>query len=156
MNVLKAACLWGLTAAIVGCSYIFGSRDSSPVSESAAQRSDVYASESRTLSGLATIENAIHDYIKGEGKIPGRIDDMIPKYLASIPVIELGLSGYSDNSKVRNYPASVIRDGVIDGSQLKDTGYWGYAHNDRQVIIFVDCIRADSRGKPWYKERGVF
>ena len=156
MKAFKAALPCAVAVALSACAYISGSKEVSPVSENVARNSDIYAQESRTLSSLATLESAIHDYIKGEGKIPGKLDDLIPKYLAEIPVTELGIRKHSDNSRVENYPSSIIRDGVIDGSELRDTGHWGYTHNDRQVIVFVDCTHTDSRGKPWYKERGVF
>ncbi len=153
MNNMKATFLSVLAVALAGCAFS-GSRETSPVSESAARQFDVDAHESKTLSGLATLENGVHDYIKGEGRIPGRIEDLIPKYLAEIPVVEI--AKHSESSKVKNYPATVIRDGVIDGTQLRDTGHWGYAHNSRQVIIFVDCTHIDSHGKPWFKDRGVY
>ena len=159
MNRFQATFMCVLAAAFGGCSWFGwgrGDGGGSPVSETFAKQSDIKAQESRTLSGLATLESSLHDYIKGEGKIPEKIEDMIPKYLAEVPLTELGVSKHSDSSNVQRYPSGVIRDGVIDGAQLKDTGYWGYAHNDRQVIIFVDCTHTNSRGKPWFKERGVF
>ena len=49
----------------------------------------------------------------------------------------VSLLGHSETNRVRAYPSRVLQDGAIDGSKLRDSGAWGYVHNDRQVIIFV-------------------
>jgi hypothetical protein len=117
---------------------------------------DFKAKETRTLSNLAKLEASVAAYIEAEKKIPPDLDSLIPRYLADIPTVELGLSKHRDNNDVKVYPAAVLRDGAIDGSQLKDSGRWGYVHNDRQVVIFVDCTHRTSGGSPWYQARGVF
>ncbi|HAM35481.1 MAG TPA: hypothetical protein DEB40_04335 [Elusimicrobia bacterium] len=111
--------------------------------------------ENRILSGLAQMEEALAGYIKTEGRIPDRIDLLVPKYLAEIPDLEIDVPEHGQTSAVKNYPSDALRDGQIDGSRLKDTGRWGYIFNDRQVVVFVDCTHPSSRGRPWYKERGV-
>lgn len=112
--------------------------------------------ESRTLTGLATIEAALADFYKTERRIPRKLDELVPKYLASVPAVEIGVRGHRDTETVRSYSGEVIRDGQIDGSRIDDTGKWGFAQNERQVIIFVDCTHQNSKGVPWYQVRGVF
>lgn len=140
-----------------GCIHAFGSKpESSPGVEADVAHADQYAYESKTLSNLAALEIGVDDFIKTEGRIPDDLDQLIPKYIAEIPAVELGIPAHKDTNKVRYYPAGVIRDGVIDGTQIEDTGRWGYAHNDHQVIVYVDCVHQSSRKKSWYRERGVF
>lgn len=124
--------------------------------DTTANAVDLRVKESRTLSTLAKIEVSISNYIKEEGQIPPRLQDLVPKYLAEIPNVELSVGHHREANDVRNYPSSILRDGQIDGTQLKDSGKWGYVYNDRQVIIFVDCTHLSSRGIPWFQERGVF
>jgi len=123
--------------------------------EGEVETADRYSRESHTLSSLAILERAVASYVR-DHKIPDTLDVLIPDYLAEIPVAELAVEDHEDTSKVMYYPADIIRGGAIDGTKLKDSGKWGYVHNDHQVIIFVDCIHLNSRGKPWYAERGVF
>lgn len=124
--------------------------------DSDVRESDVMIRESRTLSSLAKLEEALAAYIKHEGKIPAKLDQLIPQYLGEIPTVEIGVKGHSDNALVKIYPADVLRDGQITGTRILDTGKWGYVFNDRQVVVFVDCTHNTSRGKPWFQERGVY
>jgi hypothetical protein len=129
--------------------------DISPEVEQTFQEADTRARESRTLSGLAKLEEGLSDYVKAEKKIPKRLEDLIPKYLAEMPTVELPVRGHQDTARVEVYPPEVLRDGRVDGSRLKDTGRWGYVFNDRQVVVFVDCTHKSGRGPAWYQERGV-
>jgi hypothetical protein len=117
---------------------------------------DTEAGENRTLAALAKMEESLNNYIQNEKKIPGTIEEMIPKYLAEMPTVEINVRGHHDNDKVKVYPATILRDGAVDGTKLKDTGYWGYVFNDRQVVVFVDCTHKSRRGRAWYLERGVY
>lgn len=112
--------------------------------------------ESRTLSSLAKIEESIAAYVNTEKQIPKTLDDLVPKYLAEIPSLEIDVRGHPETTKVRVYPADILRDGQIDGTRLKDTGRWGYVHNDRQVVVFIDCTHRSKRGHPWYQQKGVY
>ena len=157
MNKFRIAIAAVIFLSWQGCAINFGGKRNPPEVDSAVQQSDIYEHESRTLSNLATLENGVNDYIRDEKKIPEKLEDLIPKYLAEIPQVELGRPDvHSDTNKVEYYRGRVIQNGRLDESQLKDTGSWGYAHNDRQVIVFVDCTHENSRGRPWYKERGAF
>lgn len=120
------------------------------------EQADRYSRESHTLSNLAVLEKGIEDYLKSERRIPRALDILIPKFLAEIPAVELGMRNHRDNSNVRYYSPEIIENGVINGARLRDSGQWGYVHSDRQVIVFVDCTHLNSRSRPWYKERGVF
>lgn len=120
------------------------------------RRSERMTLESLTLSRLSAIERSLNDFIRAERRIPKRLDELVPKYLAEIPEAETGVRGHKDSGGVRYYPASIIVDGQINGTKLKDTGGWGYVYNDRQVIVFVDCIHKMMDGKFWYQARGVY
>ncbi|MBI5594480.1 MAG: hypothetical protein HY928_00170 [Elusimicrobia bacterium] len=112
--------------------------------------------ESHTLSRLAALERSLNDYIQAKGRIPAKLTDLVPEYLAEIPDAEVGLASHRDTSEVRYYPASVITGGGINGAAIDDSGGWGYAYNDRQVIVFVNCTHQRMDGSLWYKSRGVY
>ncbi len=120
------------------------------------QEVDLRAVESRTLTHLSTMEQAVSDFYRAEKRVPVKLEELIPKYLPEIPQVELGVKGHSVNNDVRLYPAEVIQDGAIDGVRIRDTGRWGYAAKGNRVIIFVDCVHRTSKGNPWYQERGVY
>jgi hypothetical protein len=146
-----------VVAALTGCGGGGASRDASISREveQTVREADSRAAESRTLSALARIEDSVAAYVKSENSIPGKLDDLVPRYLAEIPAVELGVRGHRDTAKVQIYPGAALRDGQIDGSQLKDTGRWGYVHNERQVVVFIDCTHQSPRRQPWYQTRGV-
>ncbi|MBI5630981.1 MAG: hypothetical protein HY921_08865 [Elusimicrobia bacterium] len=146
--------LGGLLSAL-GCQ---SSRDEviSRETELNLQEADARTRELRTISGLAKLEASLSDYYKAEKHIPKALEDLIPKYLAEMPMAETGVRGHKDTTEVRIYGFDVLRGGQIDGSRLKDTGGWGYVYNDRQIVVFVDCTHKSSSGRPWYQERGVY
>ena len=149
--------IWWIAAvaAAAGCAGSANTREdriSSDVEQN-VREVEARAQESRTLSSLAKIEESLATYVKMEKQIPDTLDLLVPKYLAEIPPVELGVRGHRDSALVRLYPAGALRDGQIDGSQLKDTGHWGYVHNDRQVVVFIDCTHLSPQGKPWYLQR---
>lgn len=148
--------LCGLAAAICGCT-TFNSRD--PVSRRVSNEvalSDRRALESLSLSNLAAMERGLNDYIQAKGRIPARLTELIPDYIAEIPDLNLGVPEHASTKRVSVYPASVILDGQINGTMIDDTGGWGYAFNDKQVILFIDCTHKRIDGSLWYKARGVF
>ena len=153
---MRRTCFVLLLAASGGCAMMTGVEPSAKELDKNAADTDTHIRETKTLSTLAALETKIGAYIKAENKIPKDLEDLVPKYLAEIPTVELGVERHKDSSKVKVYPSEVMRDGQIDGTQLRDTGKWGYTFNDRQVIIFVDCTHNSSRGVPWYQERGVY
>ncbi|HAH08100.1 MAG TPA: hypothetical protein DCM05_16510 [Elusimicrobia bacterium] len=120
------------------------------------RRSERLTLESLTLSRLSAIERSLNDFIRAERRIPKRLEELVPKYLAEIPEAETGVRGHKDNSGVRYYAPSIIVDGQVNGTKLKDTGGWGYVHNEQQVIVFVDCVHKMMDGKFWYQARGVY
>jgi hypothetical protein len=140
--------------ALTGCKG-FGVKDEAAAElERNFQDSDRKVRETRNLSGLAEMETALASFVKGERRIPERLDELVPKYLAELPIVDTAAGGHHESSAVKYYASDILRGGQIDGTRLKDTGKWGYVHNDRQVVIFVDCTHPSSRGKPWYKEKG--
>ncbi len=152
---MRKAALLALAATLAGCSFL-SSRDSAKDElDAEIERSDRSERESRTITALSLIERSVDDYYHHEGKIPEKLDKLVPKYLAEIPQADTGVRGHASSSAVRYYPATVIRDGVVDGARLKDSGAWGYVFNNRRVIVFVDCTHPNSRQRPWYREAGA-
>ena len=144
-------------ALLAGCVTFSSSRD--PVSRQVSNEvalSDSRAHESLTLSNLAALERSLNDYIQAKKRIPAKLTELIPDYLAEIPETSLGLREHGDSKEVRYYPGSVILEGQINGALLDDKGGWGYAFNDTQVIVFVDCTHKRLDGSLWYRARGVF
>ncbi|MDE2489943.1 MAG: hypothetical protein KGM24_03800 [Elusimicrobia bacterium] len=143
-------------AGLGGCAYLSGSRDvgSSDV-EKAASADDALVREDRARTDLGHIENALAEYVKAEKRIPAKVEDLVPKYLAEIPSLDLPECGRESN-RVQYYPADVLRDGRVDGTRLYGTGRWGYVHNSHRVVIFVDCLKNSSNGTPWYRVRGIY
>ena len=149
----KSLCLAG---ALAGCAPL-GPQD--PASRRISDEVAVSERSSRgsvTISNLAMLERSINDFIHAKGRIPARLDELIPDYIAGIPEVTLGDRRHDDSKKVRYYPASVIQEGQINGAAIEDTGGWGYAFDDKQVIIFVDCTHKRPDGGLWYRARGVY
>jgi hypothetical protein len=142
-----------LLLSLAGCRGLGLKDESAGELERNVQESDLQVRETRTLAGLAAMETALAGYVKGERRIPERVDELVPKYLAEVPSVDLAIGGHHETSAVRYYASDLLQDGQIDGTKLKDTGKWGYVHNDQQVVIFVDCTHPSTRGKPWYEER---
>lgn len=139
-----------------GCRGMIGRDEIAREVDADVRDSERQIRESRTLSNLAKLESSLADYIKLEKRIPAQLNWLIPKYLAEIPSVEIGIRGHHENSEVKVYPSDVLRDGRISGARIRDTGKWGYVFNERQVVVFVDCTHKSSRGRPWYQERGVY
>ena len=153
---MKRSILVALAAALAACA--FASREErfpKGMSDDVA-RSVRRSAESQTLSRMASLERSLNDFIQAKGRIPAKLTELVPEYLAQIPDVELGMKEHKDSADVQYYPAAVIVGGGINGAALSDSGGWGYAHNDRQVIVFVDCTHARMDGSLWYKTRGVF
>ncbi len=150
----KTSFILAAVAAFLGCG---GVRDDSARDLDASFRSsENQVKESRTLASLGKLEASLADHTKHEKKIPARLEDLIPKYLAEMPAVELGLREHRDSSAAKNYPTSVLRGGQVDGTRIGDTGKWGYVFTEDRVVVFVDCTHLSRRGKPWYQERGVY
>ena len=154
---MKKALLLALASSLAACTMMGLREDRFPkgVSDEVA-RSVRRTAESHTLSALAALERSLNDYIQAKGKVPARLEDLVPEFLAEIPEVELGLKEHKDRSEVRYYPAAVIVGGGINGASLGDSGGWGFSYNEKRVILFVDCIHQRMDGSLWYKARGVF
>jgi hypothetical protein len=150
------ACLAAATLALSGCRGMIGRDAIAREVDEDVRDSERQVRESRTLSNLSKLESSLADYIKTEKRIPAKLEWLIPKYLAEIPSVEIGVRGHQENSEVKVYPPDVLRDGRISGARIRDTGKWGYVFNERQVVVFIDCTHKSSRGRPWYQERGVY
>lgn len=156
---MRKITLWALAAAfaagLAGCSMLTGRDDGSADFEKETSADEARVREDKARSDLGRLEASIADYYKMEKKIPVRLDVLIPKYLAAIPPLDLPACG-GESEKVQYYPAEVLRGGQVDGSRIRGSGRWGYVFNDRQVIVFVDCLKPSSQGVPWYQVRGVY
>jgi hypothetical protein len=142
-----------LVLALSGCRMLGLKDESAGELERNLQDSDIKVRETRTLASLAEMETALASFVKGERRIPDSLDELVPKYLAEIPSVDIAVGGHNETNAVRYYASDLLRDGQLDGTKLKDTGRWGYVHNERQVVVFVDCTHPSSRGKPWYREK---
>ncbi len=143
-----------LTAALGGCAAMTGKDEAAMDFEKDTSASDASVREDRARMSLRALESAVADYVKAENKIPEKIDNLVPKYLAAIPPLDVPACG-SETDKVQIYPATLLQDGQVDGSRLKGTGRWGYVYDSTRVVVFVDCLKTSSKGIPWYQERGV-
>lgn len=148
------ACVAAL-ALLAGCQTIGEERPAVELDQEATDV-DFQVKESKALSHLAKLETAVADYYKIEHKVPAKLTDLIPKYLADIPIVEIVGARHKDTSAVQYYPGDIILDGRIDGTRLKDSGRWGYAYTEKQVIIFIDCTHRNPKGLPWYQARGIY
>jgi len=146
-----------LILALSGCASMFGGgRDEAARDfESETSAADRRMKEDKVRGALAKIEASLADYVKVEKKIPAKLTSLVPKYLAEVPSLDLPVCG-RETDKIRYYGPEVLRGGQVDGSRLDGTGRWGYVHNDRQVVIFVDCLKTSTHGIPWYQERGAY
>lgn len=149
--LLAVACL---SAGLAGCGTLPGDSPSIKEVERNVEEVEVKAKEGHTLSGLAKLEESLGAFVKAERRIPERLSELVPKYLAEIPTVET--SAHAESARVKLYPSSVLRDGHVDGTRIRHSGGWGYVYNDRQVVVFVDCTHKASSGRAWYLERGSF
>ncbi|OGR96349.1 MAG: hypothetical protein A2V88_14520 [Elusimicrobia bacterium RBG_16_66_12] len=144
-----------LAASFSGCAGLFAKDEAAADFDKETSAAEARIKEDRVRSALGRFEESIADFYKTEKRIPERLDQLVPKYLAEVPSLDLPACG-RETEKIQVYPADILRGGQVDGSRLKGTGRWGYVHNERQVVIFVDCLKPSSRGIPWYQERGLF
>ena len=144
-----------LAASFSGCAGLLGKDEASADFDKETSATEARIKEDRVRSALGRFEESISNFYKTEKRIPERLDQLVPKYLAEVPSLDLPACG-GETEKVQAYPADILRGGQVDGSRLKGTGRWGYVFNDHQVVIFVDCLKSSSRGIPWYQERGVY
>jgi hypothetical protein len=143
--------------ALSGCANMLGMpKDEASVDFDRETRADdVRVREDKTRSDLGRIEAAISDYYKEKSAIPNKLDQLIPRYLAAVPPLDVPECG-KETDRVEYYPADILRGGQVDGSRLRGSGRWGYVFNGRRVVIFVDCLKRSSGGVPWYQVRGLY
>lgn len=148
--IVAAVCL------TTGCAGMFGGKDEASADfDKETSENEAKIKEDRTRSSLAQIETRLADYTKAEKKIPAKLESLVPKYLASIPTLDLPMCGHESN-RVEVYSPVILRDGQVDGSRIRGSGHWGYVFTDDRIVIFVDCLKPSLRGVPWYQERGVY
>ena len=153
--MIRRLILLALASAAFACASPSARDDSADTFERATRRGETNFHETKARANLASIESAMADYIKAERKIPEQLTDLVPKYIASLPSVDLPACG-SETDRVQNYGPGILRDGAVDGTRLKGTGRWGYVHGQEQVVIFIDCLKPSSAKLPWYQERGVY
>lgn len=143
-------------AALAGCASMTGAKEMGASDfDKDASDADVRVREDRARAGIGKIEASIADYVKGEKKIPAKLEDLVPKYLAELPTVSLPACG-RETDRSESYGTEILRGGTVDGSRIRGTGRWGYVYNENRVVVFVDCVKPSSRGVPWYQERGVY
>lgn len=148
-------CLALALLSTAGCGMLKDDPSSKDIDQKASEV-EFQAKESRTRSALARMEAALRAYVDEEKKIPENLEELIPKFLADIPMVETGVRGHFDTAAVKNYPPTILQDGLINGAKLRDSGRWGYVHNAERVVVFIDCTHKSSQSIPWYQERGVY
>lgn len=90
-----------------------------------------------------------------EGVYPQTLEELVPRYVPSIP--ETKLADHPPSAAWTAYGGEVCTGreeygAEIDVSKLRDTGGWGYVTDPQAACygtVFVDCSHADSKGKPW-------
>jgi hypothetical protein len=132
-----------------------GKDEASADFEKAATADDARVREDKTRTNLSHLETAVADYVKNEGKVPEKLDALVPKYLPAIPSVEVAACG-GDSNLVEKYPSNVLRDGKVDGARIHGAGRWGYVYDDARVVVFVDCLKPSMDGVPWYQVRGIY
>lgn len=153
-TLLAVAATAVLSSTLSGCA-MFGKDDSAVEFDKDTGAADTQMLEDKARTNLGTIEAALADYVKEKGAVPEKLDQLIPKYLAAIPPLDVPACG-RETERVQNYPPEVLRDGQVDGARLLGTGRWGYVYDQTRVVVFVDCLKTSGKGVPWYQERGVF
>ena len=156
-KLLAPAAVLLLSFGLTACGTIHKMMEKDPASvefDKATDADEARVREDRTRTALRALESAVADYVKAEKAIPATLDPLVPKNLAGIPTLDIPACG-GESDEVKVYPSDALRNGQVDGTRLKGTGHWGYVFNDRQVVVFVDCLKPTSKGAPWYQERGV-
>ena len=154
MKKMPAVAVFSVLA-LSGCAGWIGKDEATLDFEKETSAGDARMREDKTRMSLGALESALADYVKAENKIPAKLDALVPKYLAAIPMLDVPVCG-GETDRVESYPAGVLRDGQVDGARLRGTGRWGYVHNDDRVVVFVDCLKPSGKNLPWYQERGVY
>jgi hypothetical protein len=138
-----------------GCARMSGRDEAAADFDKATSADAARVREDKARTGLASLESAVADYVKAEQAVPAKLEQLVPKYIAEIPSLDVPECGDESNA-VRGYPADVLRDGVVDGGRLRGAGGWGYVHDDARVVVFVDCRKNAPSGQPWYRLRGAY
>ena len=108
-----------------------------------------------TLGALGHVSSAIAIYREDHaGQYPNRLEDLIPKYLQSVPAVKItfpeawaGTGSHPLSSRVQ-YASS---------TQADDTGGWIYVNDPTSPDVgkvIVNCTHTDFRGRPWNQESG--
>jgi hypothetical protein len=147
----------GLAVALAaaGCADMTGAKDIPTDIETQTGAADARAQENDTRTSLGQIETALAAYVKAENKIPDDLDALVPKYLGAIPPLDVTVCGRRTED-VQKYSSDVLHDGQVDGTRIKGRGLWGYVHDGRRVVVFVDCLKPSANGTPWYQIRGIY
>jgi uncharacterized RDD family membrane protein YckC len=90
-----------------------------------------------------------------EGVYPQTLDELVPRYVPSVPATKL--ADHPPSAAWTAYGAEVCAgtgeySQDIDASKIKDTGGWGFVTDPQAACygaVFVDCTHQDSKGRPW-------
>lgn len=114
----------------------------------------VKVGEGKTKSSLAALRESIQVYAyDAKGKLPAKLEELVPKYASEIPPAHV--EKHAASTAVTSYGAEVCAGagGIqLDTSKLKDTGGWGFVADPKAKCagrVFVDCAHDDIQGKPW-------
>lgn len=107
--------------------------------------------ENQAKGNLGALRSALSIfYGDKEGKYPSDLTELIPKYLARMPSLEV--AGHPPSTTVRILKK--VNDMNDIETRLKDTGQWAYVGDPNSRIagtIVIDCTHVDNRGMKWFK-----
>ena len=112
--------------------------------------------EGATKGNLGSLRSGASIYYgDAEGAYPATLEELVPKYLQSIPAVKIkdhaetnAWTAYGDEVCV----ASGQYSGSIDPAKVRDTGGWGYVVDPQSKCwgaIFVDCSHKDAKDRAW-------
>ena len=106
--------------------------------------------EGAAKGSLGAIRSALSIYYGDkEGVYPASLDALPPKYLGSIPTLQLPDHQPSSAWRAIGGVGSMAD---IQG-KLEDSGQWLYVSEPSSPMfgtVLIDCTHNDSRGRPWY------
>ncbi len=106
--------------------------------------------ETATLVAISEVTFAISAFRKEEGRFPGKLKDLVPKYIPALPTV--AIAGHPATNKTTDidsadYDANLPK-------ILKDTGAWVYFSNKKSQYygrVFVDCTHKNAQGVAFYR-----
>jgi hypothetical protein len=108
------------------------------------------ANQTETLFAISEITLALSACRREDGKFPGHLKDLAPKYIPAIPAVSV--ANHPKTAEIveidsRNYDADYTK-------AFNDTGKWLYFSNKKSKYygrVFVDCTHKNAQGVEFYR-----